>query len=109
MYGGTCVNIGCLPTKSLVHSSNSINELELLGIERDEEFNEIYYKNSLSRKKTVISKLNNKNFNLLNDNENVDIFTGEAKFVSNYTISVNDENITSKNIIINTGSTLLVK
>lgn len=105
MYGGTCVNIGCLPTKSLVHSANLIEELGNSFFKRDYEFNSKYYKYSIDRKKEVISKLNNKNFLLLDNNANVDIYNGKGRFISNYEIKVNDEILHSEKIIINTGST----
>ena len=29
MYGGTCINVGCLPTKSLVHSAKLISQVKI--------------------------------------------------------------------------------
>lgn len=104
MYGGTCPNVGCLPTKAMIHRSKIVSEMELLGLERDHEFNQIIYKNALSEKRKMVNKVNNANFNLLNNNENVDIYIGDAKFISNYEVMVNNDVIKAKNIIINTGS-----
>lgn len=104
MYGGTCINVGCLPTKSLVHSAGLIDEIGHLGIERNAEFNQRAYALAMARKKSVIAKLNQKNFGLLNDNPNVDVYTGEGKFISNQEIKVNEEVLTAEHIVINTGS-----
>ena len=35
MYGGTCINVGCLPTKSLVHSAKILAEVKKYGIDGD--------------------------------------------------------------------------
>ncbi|WP_073508010.1 dihydrolipoyl dehydrogenase family protein [Streptobacillus notomytis] len=104
MYGGTCPNVGCLPTKSMVHRSKLLVGIESLGVKRDYEFNNMIYKNSLLEKKKLVNKVNTANFNLLNNNENIKIYNGEAKFISNTEVMVNGEILTSKNIVINTGS-----
>ncbi|NOL49342.1 dihydrolipoyl dehydrogenase family protein [Pelistega europaea] len=104
MYGGTCINVGCLPTKSLVHSAGLIHEIGELGVTRDADFNQQGYALAMARKKAVIAKLNQKNFGLLNDNPNVDVYTGEGKFISDKEIQVNDEVLTAEYIVINTGS-----
>ncbi|CAM3213687.1 dihydrolipoyl dehydrogenase family protein [Streptobacillus ratti] len=104
MYGGTCPNVGCLPTKAMVHRSKLLVEMGALGVERDYEFNNIIYQNSLSEKKKLVNKVNTANFNLLNNNGNVTVYNGEAKFISNTEVMVNGEILKSKNIVINTGS-----
>lgn len=50
MFGGTCINVGCLPTKSLVHSSKLLKQIEKYGLE--EVMNTIIFslKNSKRRK-----------------------------------------------------------
>ncbi|WP_156300332.1 dihydrolipoyl dehydrogenase family protein [Streptobacillus canis] len=104
MYGGTCINIGCLPTKAMVHRSKILVEIGALGVDRDYDFDNIIYQNSLTEKRKMVKKLNTANFNLLNNNDNVDIYNGEAKFISNNEVMVNGEIIKAKNIVINTGS-----
>ena len=78
MYGGTCINIGCIPTKSLVHSSkvSSYKELNTFEEKADE------YKKAVEKKTNLITMLRTKNFNMLNDNENIDIYNGKASFIS---------------------------
>jgi pyruvate/2-oxoglutarate dehydrogenase complex dihydrolipoamide dehydrogenase (E3) component len=104
MYGGTCINVGCLPTKSLVHSAGLIDEIRHLGLATDWSFNEKAYALAMNRKKEVIAKLNQKNFNLLNDNPNVDVYNGEGKFIANKQIQVNNDILTAEHIVINTGA-----
>ncbi len=94
MYGGTCINIGCIPSKTLVHD----------GIE-GASFGEAF-----SRKKEVVSALNNKNYNNLASIKNIDILDYKAKFISNNEIALLDEagnvknRLTGDKIVINTGA-----
>ncbi|TNK93849.1 mercuric reductase, partial [Mycoplasmopsis pullorum] len=44
MYGGTCINVGCLPSKSLVHSAKVLQQVQKLGVERNWEFNQKTFK-----------------------------------------------------------------
>lgn len=69
------INIGCIPSKTLVHD----------GIE-GASFGEAF-----SRKNEVVSALNNKNYNNLASIENIDILDYKAKFISNNEIALLDE------------------
>lgn len=108
LYGGTCINVGCLPSKSLVHSAKILKEIQALGFERDFDWNSNMYKKSMEEKRILVKKLNNKNFQLLNKNPNVTIYDGKARFIDDYTIEVSLENetvtLSTSKIIINTGS-----
>ena len=104
MYGGTCINVGCLPTKSLANSSVIINEITKLGLERDYNIDNSFFINAMESKKSMVKKLNNKNYGLLANNPNVDVYDGLATFINDKEIKVNEEVLTADNIIINTGS-----
>lgn len=108
MYGGTCINVGCIPTKSLV---NSAKESKLLNFENFNEKSQ-QYKLAIEEKNRVVSMLRKKNFDKLNNNDNVTVYNGEASFVSQYEVKVkleNDEIVLGGNkIFINTGSTAIL-
>lgn len=72
MYGGTCINIACIPTKTLVSAASA-------GRSIDEAF---------ARKTAVVTKLNNKNYHMLADNPGVVVIDGVASFVDAHTVSV---------------------
>ena len=60
MYGGTCINIGCIPTKTLIHSA------KLADTSASWEQKRAYYRQSVARKEEVTSFLRQKNYrNLL--------------------------------------------
>lgn len=98
MYGGTCINIGCIPSKTLIHESQS-----------KQTFNE-----AMMRKQTVVEQLNQKNYYLLADEPNIDVLDYTAQFKSNEEIVLLDESqneidsVTAPHIVINTGATSII-
>jgi len=71
MYGGTCINIGCIPTKTL-----------LVAAEKDLSFEEV-----IATKNTITGRLNGKNYATV-AGTGVDIFDAEAHFLSNKVIEI---------------------
>ena len=108
MYGGTCINIGCIPTKSLVHSSKIIKEKSFETFEEMEKA----YSDAVNKKRELVSLLRNKNFAMLDNKDTVDVYTGTASFVSNNEVKVDtkDEEITlfGEKIFINTGAETVI-
>ncbi|MCQ9627180.1 FAD-dependent oxidoreductase [Cetobacterium somerae] len=97
MYGGTCINIGCIPTKILVEESQKV--------EKD-------FKKAIERKNTLISKLREANYNKLDSFENMDIYTGVGSFKTEHIISVTsgeeEKVLRGEQIFINTGSKTVI-
>lgn len=96
MYGGTCINIGCIPTKSLIFQSHLSSFSTSFS-----------YSHSMERKNQLISALRQKNYENLAQQENITIFDGEASFVDAHTISISGKDtlkIQGEKIFINTGS-----
>ena len=108
MYGGTCINIGCIPTKTLVHQAKITSGMKDATFEERSEF----YRNAISVKEAVTSALRNKNYHNLADNPNVTVYTGVGSFVSSDVVSVRTSTeeimLTSKQIIINTGAETVI-
>lgn len=97
MYGGTCINVGCIPTKILVEESQKVDKK---------------FKKAIEKKDELTSKLREINYNKLNLHENIDIYTGIGAFESEHIISVTeDENeivLNGNQIFINTGSKTII-
>lgn len=92
MYGGTCINIGCIPTKTLVHDAELQHDFAA----------------AMQRKASVVSFLRDKNFHNLADLENVDMIEGRAEFIDNHTVRVmqptGELELSGEKIFINTGA-----
>ncbi|MCZ3666153.1 FAD-containing oxidoreductase [Lactobacillus gasseri] len=93
MYGGTCINIACLPSKRLII----------------EAANGVSYVDAVSGKNEMTAQLRNKNYHMLADEQTVTVLDGEAHFIADHEIEVvltNDkkEQFKGERIFINTGA-----
>jgi len=100
MYGGTCINIACIPTKSLVFQSNNGKYSERPKME--------FYQEAIEEKDHLTSFLRDKNFHMLDDLEKVTVFTGVASFLDDDKVQVKTDDeqfeLTADKFFINTGS-----
>lgn len=105
MYGGTCPNIACIPTKALVHEAEVASLLYFEDFPKQTNM----YKLAIGRKNKLTSFLRQNAYDNLNKRPNVTIYTGVASFTSPNTIKValpdGDLELQAKEIFINTGST----
>ncbi len=103
--GGTCLNVGCIPSKALLNASEkfseSINKFSKMGI--DVPVPKLNWPNMLQYKKDMIDQ-NTQGISFLFKKNKIDRIEGWAKIQGENTISVNEEIIKAKNIIIATGS-----
>jgi len=96
MYGGTCINIGCIPTKTLVHDA------ELHGPGQQA------FSQAMARKRQVTGLLREKNYQNLAGLEQVTVIDGRAEFIDPHRISVQGaagtQVLSGERIFINTGA-----
>lgn len=108
MYGGTCINVGCIPSKKLVNSTKVLKDKGLSSIEDKEKF----YVESIENKNTLIGALRGKNYEMLASKENITVYDGTGSFVSKNVVNVenNGENvqIEGEKIFINTGAATII-
>ena len=106
MYGGTCINIGCIPTKTLIHSA------KLADTSASWEQKRAYYRQSVARKEEVTSFLRQKNYRNLSDNPNITVYTGTGSFVGPDVVEVRmaEETIQlqAQQIFVNTGAETII-
>ncbi|MFJ1321496.1 dihydrolipoyl dehydrogenase [Capnocytophaga canis] len=108
--GGTCLNVGCIPSKALLDSSHhyedALKHFAAHGIEITGEV-KISLEKMIDRKKTVVEQTC-AGINFLMDKNKIDVFHGVGSFVSNTQLKITNENqveeIEAKYIIIATGS-----
>ncbi|GAB6981833.1 dihydrolipoyl dehydrogenase [Prevotella dentasini] len=97
--GGTCLNEGCIPTKSFAHDADLYRNplLSCIG------GGQVKFKYIQERKQNVVAQLRQGVESLLAQ-PGITYIKGEARFVSEKVIEVNGEQMTAENIIIATGS-----
>ena len=107
--GGTCLNIGCIPSKSLLDSSYKHYQLEDEYSKHGIEIKDVSIdlKRMMSRKDEVVGQLTNGVSALFKSNK-IDLIEGKAKIISDSSIEVfkdrKSQTFETKNIIIATGS-----
>jgi dihydrolipoamide dehydrogenase len=113
-WGGTCLNWGCIPTKALIASTERLHHVktaEAMGVTISGEIGFNFGK-MMERKGKIVSTLRGGVQTLLKSNH-VRSVVGTAKLVDAHTVEVataegKTERITSKNIILATGSVPIV-
>jgi dihydrolipoamide dehydrogenase len=108
--GGTCLNVGCIPSKALLDSSehfyNAAHHFEEHGI--DIKAPKVNLKQMIERKRGVV-KMTVDGINFLMKKNKISVFTGHATFLSKNTIEIageggKKEQIETAKTIIATGS-----
>ncbi|MFP4365401.1 MAG: dihydrolipoyl dehydrogenase [Spirochaetia bacterium] len=103
--GGVCLNIGCIPTKALIHQAevfSSISGLKALGVKSDT--SGFDYKKVFKKSRTASQRLSRGVQSLLKKN-NVEYIEGYGKLKDGHTVEIDgEEKVTGKNIILATGS-----
>lgn len=91
MYGGTCINVGCIPSKSLIIQAGQSD-----------------YAQAVKNKEALVAKLRQKNFDKLNQLDNITIYTAKATFKNSHEVHIQNEEmedtIYGERIFINTGA-----
>lgn len=109
--GGVCLNWGCIPTKALLKSAKvykTFMHSEDYGITiADKSKIKVNFSDVIKRKDSVVSKLTGGVKVLLNKN-GVEVFNGLGTIVDKNTVKVNNETLTTKNIIIATGASPVI-
>ena len=108
MYGGTCINIGCIPSKKLVNSTKVLKDKGLSSFEDRKKF----YTESIDNKNTLIGALRGKNYEMLATKDTITVYDGIGSFVSKNIVNIenngHNEQIEGEKIFINTGSTTII-
>ncbi len=103
MYGGTCPNVGCVPTKMLVHYSNA---------KRLEDDAQKFFANSVAGVRALTSAFRAGNFDALDVKDSATVITGAARFVDAHTVAIGEGEdritVTAPTILINTGSEAVI-
>ena len=103
--GGVCLNVGCIPSKALIHQAeifNSIKGLSDMGIKVDQQAFD--YKKVYEKSRTAADQLSKGVQFLLKKNE-VELIQAEATEISKGQVKLSDgKKLSGKNVIIATGS-----
>jgi pyruvate/2-oxoglutarate dehydrogenase complex dihydrolipoamide dehydrogenase (E3) component len=104
-FGGTCVNTGCTPTKTMVASARVAHQARRAG-----EFGVslsgtigVDMPRVKARKDAIVAKSRGNLESWMRGTERCTVFTGQARFESAHEVSIGPERITADRIFINVG------
>lgn len=99
MYGGSCININCVPTKALIHHAETRPEQATAAD---------WFTTSVDRRDTLIDKLRARNHAMLADVDTVTLIDGHARFNDQHQVEVRAGAdrlvINTETVVVNTGS-----
>ena len=108
--GGTCVNVGCVPSKHLIRAAESIHKAShspFGGIQPNRP--DWDYKKIIQQKKELVAEMQKKKYlNIVDGLEQLKMEKGFAGFVNANTIRVNEMEYTAEKFIIAAGATTYI-
>jgi pyruvate/2-oxoglutarate dehydrogenase complex dihydrolipoamide dehydrogenase (E3) component len=105
LFGGTCINTGCIPTKAMVASARAAHVAKRAadyGVIIDGSIR-TDMQQVMARKDRISGESRSGVETMLEKNQNCTVYRGHARFTSNHQLQVGNEVITSKQIFINVG------
>ncbi len=110
LFGGTCVNTGCIPTKALVASARAAHVAR-----RGADFGvmiggpiAVDMKKIKARKDAIVRRSNEGVTNWLKNMQNCTVVEGHARFEGPHTVSIGKEMLEADKIFINVGARAVV-
>src|SRR6516162_5834812 len=103
-FGGTCVNNGCTPTKTLVASAYAAHlarRASAYGVETGAV--KVDMARVKARKDALVERSTNALAKWLTGLPNISIYRGQARFVGPRTVAVGGETLTAERVFINVG------
>ncbi|MBS3968109.1 MAG: dihydrolipoyl dehydrogenase [Truepera sp.] len=102
--GGVCLNVGCIPTKALLHVAEGLRKARQaaeFGVKFGEPEVDL---TAIAKWKDDIVKKQTGGVKMLFKGNKVELLKGEATFKDSHTVQVGDKTVTAEKIIIATGS-----
>jgi len=106
LLDGTCLNRGCIPTKTMLRSAEVADlarRSEEFGIEIDSEIS-ADMETIVERKDEIVGSICEGAYENVESNENVDLLEGHGVFEEPHELRVGDRTITGERIVVNTGA-----
>jgi pyruvate/2-oxoglutarate dehydrogenase complex dihydrolipoamide dehydrogenase (E3) component len=105
LFGGTCVNVGCIPTKALVASARAAHMARRggdFGVAIDGQI-KVDMKQVKARKDAIVKQSNDGVTNWLKTMENLSVFEGHGRLESANSVRVNGDLLEAEKIVFNVG------
>jgi len=103
--GGTCINIGCIPSKALIQSAKVIHqarEARQFGVIIDPP--QADWPAMVSRKDKIVGRIRSRSYTGVQESNNIDLYEAEARFAGPNKLLIGDQSIEAAKIVIAAGS-----
>ncbi len=107
--GGTCLNVGCVPSKMLIYPADRIREIEeakKLGIHA--KIDHIDFSSMMVRMKKAVKEGRNSIQKEIKKSKHLDFYNDEAHFIGEYVLEIKNEKIRGEKIFIVSGARPLI-
>jgi mycothione reductase len=109
LVGGTCLNVGCVPSKILIYAADRIREIEeakKLGIHAT--IDHIDFNSLMERMRKAVKEGQDYIKKEIKESKNLDFYNDEARFIGEYTLETKNERIKGEKIFIVSGARSLI-
>lgn len=107
--GGTCVNYGCVPSKTLIHTADGVVEIrEAAKLNIRAHITDIDFTAVMERMRSAVSSGRSWIKKAIEETENLDFINREGRFVDERTLEAGDQKIEGKKIFIASGARPLI-
>jgi pyruvate/2-oxoglutarate dehydrogenase complex dihydrolipoamide dehydrogenase (E3) component len=109
LMGGDCLNFGCVPSKALISSARLIRQIrdaEKWGL--DQQQPQFVFEKVFERMRARRAKIAPNDSQERFESLGVDVFRGEARFVSPHEVDVSGQRLRARNFVIATGSRAVI-
>ena len=107
VLGGTCINWGCIPSKTLIHAALFKHEAHLgnrIGLNSDVDAIAVDAEQLLRYRETVVNRLRQERYlDVLKNMKGLELVKGTARFIDSHTVECNESRYNSRNILIAVG------
>jgi len=103
--GGTCLNLGCIPSKMLIYAADravEVQEAARLGIEAD--IRRIDFASIMGRMRQSVKEGQDHVRRGIAEAENIDLYEGTGRFAADYTVEVDGQELRGERVFIASGS-----
>ncbi len=103
--GGTCINVGCIPSKTLISSGRvmqTVRDAAKVGVIAEPPRAD--WPAMVRRKDELVGKIRGRHYKNVDRNENITLYEGQASFTGPNSIEVNGASLAAEKIVITTGS-----
>ena len=103
--GGTCINKGCIPSKTLIASAQvmqTVREAAEFGVRT--QLPQANWESMLARKDQLVTRIRERSYRRVEESDRIDLYEGQGVFVDPHTVQVEGEAVTSERIVIATGA-----